>query len=159
MNFTKERVQTARQVAVSLMPHVNAVLMARAHAQLMREKISAMHAEVLDYLDVRDDAGQRITDPTKAWHMDDRYSKEVYAEYDKRNREAGYKLKPGHCPALIAEGLQVTAEHNLVIAASEFFPEVTIDRLLCAGLDKYRKFIDLTIRLAVNAPGYKQPKI
>ena len=30
-------------------------------------------------------------------------------------------------------------------------------KLLCAGLDKYRQFIDLVVGLVVNAPGFKNP--
>lgn len=145
----------ARKVAKALTPMVNACLMARAHAQLMREAVTPIYAAVLDFCDVHDKDGTRITDPDKAWHMHDKYAADYYAECDKRIREAGYEVEPGYCPALIAEGLQRDAERLLIQSAAEHVPGLDYDRLLCAGLGKLKECVRLLEGLVVNSPGYK----
>jgi hypothetical protein len=159
MTATKER---AKLVSEALTSEVNAVLITRAHAEVMREKIDKVHAEIIDDLDIRDDDGNPIAEPRWYWRMADKYTAEYYAECDRRNREMGYDLEPGFCPALIAEDLQRKAEHNLIAAAAEFFgPSFTVNNLLCCrnGLEKLREAIDLLCKLVINAPGYRKPRI
>lgn len=149
----------ARKVSAALTPHVNAVLMATAYAKTIREKFDVVYGEILDIQDVRDDKGERITDPRYYWTMAERYEAAYFAECDKRRAELGHVLPPGNCPALIAECLQRDAEHLLIEASAEFFPGVTVNSLLCCadGLGRLREYIDLLIKLVVNSPGYRKP--
>jgi hypothetical protein len=94
--------------------------------------------------------------------------REQFLEYDAAIQAADAdhrrNLEPGYCPALVAENLQMEAEHALIGCAEQFFPNVTVDSLLCGtrtmnGLDALKKYLELLIGLVVNAPGYRAPRI
>lgn len=57
-------------------------------------------------------------------------------------------LGEGCCPALVAENLQRQCERNLIESAHEFFG-VTLNNLICAGLDKYDKYIELLVGMTL----------
>lgn len=154
----------AMKMARKLEPMVNAYLLAKCHAEIEREKMDAIDAEILDYLDVRygdnhrERAGGRITDPKHSWLMADEYAGDYYAERDRRIREAGYSVEPGYCPALIAENLVRQTVRLLIDSAAEFVPGLTWDN--CAGHHKAAdRAVELLVGLVVNAPGYTPPKI
>ena len=163
--------QRARQVAKALEPSVQTVLLAQAMAQVERERIDALYNGILEqtryYIRKRDAIceQERLTDHSKAWLLSDFDSKHFYGQCEFAIRKAGYtfeQVPEGYCPALMAESLQRDAEHALILAAEEFFPGVTIDKLLCGtadmgGLETLRKFLDLLIGLVVNRPGFKNP--
>ncbi len=151
----------AAQIAKELTGPVNTVLLAMTYARDLREKIDTMHVDVLDYLDVRDAEDHRITNPKLSYQMAESYQATFYPELDKRIREMGYTVPAGHCPALIAEELQRKAEMVLVQAAEKFFPGMTWENILCAknGLERLREYIDLSIKLVVNSPGYNPVKL
>ncbi len=158
------------KAAKRLTPHVNAVLLAMANAQIERERIDAMERAVL----TRDDGtpmyrtadewrerGMRdcpewVTEPKHAYLMADDDLADYGAECQHRIKQMGYQVPDGHCPALIAEDLQITAEWALMSAAEEFFPEIPADALY---LDNRRRYLDLLIGMVVNAPGYKKPRL
>lgn len=146
----------AKTVAKALITPVNAVLLAQVYHEVTRERCEAIQRRLLatgKYGPCRD--------PRKTWLPKEDGGvdgKEYYADLDAAYREAGYvDLSPGYCPALIAEDLLRVARRTLVECAQEFFPGITPDRLLCAGLAKYDEFIELLIKLVVNAPGYQKP--
>lgn len=71
------------------------------------------------------------------------YIQETYEARDK----AGLTVdQPDFCPLLVAEELLRKAEAAL-IETMKPVTKLTGDHLLCAGLDKYEKYIDLTLRL------------
>ena len=141
---------------------VNAVLMAKAFAQIEREKIDAMDRDILlsdIYLSAPSPQNQekaRITKPQDSWLLCDADAKTYYAVRDFRIKQMGYDLKPGHCPALIAESVLSDARHLLVEVAKPVFG-VDLHDLLRAGMDKYYQYIDLLCKLVVNAPDFENP--
>jgi len=70
----------------------------------------------------------------------------------------GYNLPKDHCPALTAESLQRDAEHLIVEVAADYFDGITVHKLICCGLEKYHKFIDLIVGMCVNHPDFEAPK-
>jgi hypothetical protein len=155
MNHAKR----ARAMSAALVPFVNAVLLAQIHTELMREKMRKLDLDLLDHHAPTDRySGGEITDPDKAWHMTDADAAVYYADRTERLRGMGYNLPDGHCPALIAEGVQMEAERLMIGEASKFMPGLTWDNLTCHP-GKLKEAIRLLIGLTVNAPGYKAPKI
>ena len=150
------------EIAKALEPHVNAVLLAMAHARLEREKIDAMQTDILAtaaYRRAADDPaapGARILKASEAWLMSDTDFADYNAECQRRIRAMGYRLPAGHCPALVAEHLQLLAEVALLQACEAHIPEVNADTI-SRNLNKRCEFLDLTIRFVVNSPGYHKP--
>jgi hypothetical protein len=144
-----------KAVSEAIEPSVNAVLMATAYAQAMRERCDKIQRRLLASGRYGGDG-----EPKYTYLLPDEAAARYFADLDAAYREAGYTdLEPGHCPALIAESLQRDAERALIEAAEEFFPGVTLHKLLCAGLDKHREFLDLLIKLVVNRDGYRAPRL
>lgn len=162
--MVKATPKDADLVIHAIRPMVDTVLLAKAHAQLQREKIDKIRKVLLlEEVYIAEDqiangAEYRLIDPGDSWHLKDADAKRFYAACDKAYAAEGYDdLEPGYCPALIAESLVVDAQHALIEAAYPFF-EVETHALLCAGLDKYREYIELLTKMVVNAPGgYKNP--
>lgn len=146
----------------ALVSAVNAYLLARAAAETMRERVDAIERQILTespiYADKAD--GRPILDGRELYLSSDEDAFQDYLiECDKRERAAGLKpadMPRDYCPALVLEDLQRKAERLIVETGGKPFG-FTVDRLLCAGLDTYREFIDLTVRLVVNRPGFKNP--
>lgn len=141
---------------------VNTVLLAKAYAQTEREKMNAIDQSILMdaiyWSDPKRTEGKkiRIIDPKDTWRLADEEAKDFFAERDIRILKAGYKLKPGYCPALIAENLLIKTEQLLVESAEPIFG-VSLQQLLCAGMAKYHKYIDLLCSLVVKLPDFKNP--
>lgn len=171
-----------KKKAPQLIPAVNAYMMARAFAEVQRAAVDKIERRLLaesEYFADKDTPradGQRITEPKQSYLMhDDDFKKYASAVRRELERE-GYKIKQGNnrdgslsedswnyrCPALVAESLQRQAERVLVEAAASvlnFGEEFTFDKLVCAGMDKLRAFIDLTCRFVVGLPEYKRPEL
>ena len=164
---------TAASVAAQLRPAVDAVLVAMAHAQLMREKVDAIQREILaecpltpGELALKLGEPEPITDPKEVYLCEDAAQLEdYYAECDKRERAAGLKpadMEKEHCPALVAENIQMEAEHLMLDTFAELIKfegggKLFRHRLLCRGLDEFNRAKDLCIKIVVNMPGYKNP--
>jgi len=159
-------VQEMPNVAQRLTPHVNTVLLAMTHARVQRERIDAMERAVLARQDgspmyqVAEKWRKRgrdewVTDPKHSYLMSAEDFADYNAECQHRIKQMGYKVPDGHCPALIAEHVQVQAEYALMLAAEEFF-DIGPDDVY---LEKRRKYLDLLIGLVVNAPGYRKPEL
>jgi len=151
---------------------VNAYLMARAYAETMRAAVDKIDREILEEcpltndLEIRHDrpAGS-VTDPKYTYLCENEdLMDDYYQESDKRLRAAN--LKPSsmpfdHCPALVAEHLQIQTQWLLIESAAEMMgienPENFNNDLLCNGLDTHKKFIDLVVGLVVNLPNFKNP--
>jgi len=164
---------TVADITPAVKSAVNAVLLARAHAEVIRAQVHAIESAILaeaplyvsaEHAEGRTD--ERITEPGKVWltDLESPQYKEHQAETNKRLRAAGLKpdsMPDNHCPACVAECLQSDAEHLLIHCAAEMLEagdgKEFHHKLLCAGMEKYRKFIDLICGLVVNLPGYCNP--
>ncbi len=163
------------QITQAVKSSVNAYLMARTYAEVQREKVDKIERGLLETAKYftsdkhrRYEKGKiRITDPDKTWLLSDEDSQDYLLDVRFALEKAGYKIKstpgePEHsyfCPALTAESLQTKTEHLLIDSAAEMIGEKGNfqNRLLCAGLDKYKQFIELVVGMVVNMPGFKNP--
>jgi hypothetical protein len=166
---------TQKQITPAVKSAVNAYLMARTHAELQREKIDKIQRRLLataDYFPDPELVGRRemsgpIKDPKFTYLLKEDEFADYLTDLKQELVKAGYEIKhtegePEHsynCPALTAENLQTKAEWILVDASAEMLGEKDDfrNRLLCAGLDKYRQFIDLTVKLVVSQPDFRNP--
>lgn len=164
---------TAASVAANLRPAVDAVLMTTAYAQLMREKVDAIRREILtecpltpSELALKLGEPEPITDPKEVYLCEDAAQLEdYYAESDKRERAAGLKpadMEKEYCPALVAENIQMEAEHLMLDCFAELIKfegggKTFRHLLLCRGMDEYKRAKELCIKIVVNMPGYKSP--
>lgn len=137
---------------------------------LTPEKVDAIHLQILTECPIysdRIDCRGFVEEPRQILKSSDLYlcsnealCRDFYAEANKRLRESGLKkdMPDSHCPALVAENLQMQLEHKLVEASGRDMG-VTVNTLLCArhGLENLRKWLDLVIGLVVNAPDFKNP--
>lgn len=147
----------ARKVAKRLTSNVNALLLARAYAELERERVDEIQRRVLDQM------GYEKYELRHTFQLPDTVAKEYYERLNAIHLADGFELAAkGYCPALCAESLQREAEWALIDAAREFFPEVTNNGLLCGtkdkgGLELRQEYLDLLVGLVVNQPGYRSP--
>ena len=161
----------ARDMARGLVPHVNALVLARTVAEIEREKCDKIQRALLadrEYFIAerwnRLKTPERVTDPKLAYLMGETDAAEYYAAMNVAYAAAGYVLEPGNCPACMAEYVQTQAEWALIEAAQKWFPDVDNTRLLCGtggkgnGLETRQEYIDLLVKLVVNFPGYEAPK-
>ena len=161
---------TQKNVTPGVKSAVNSYLLARAYAETMREAVDKIQRQALEEAPLKNGFERfeinKITDPKQAYLCtDENQLKDYYAECDSRERQA--KLKPpdmpfDHCPALVAEHLQVQTEWLICENAAEmlgleFEGKELNNRLLCLGLEKRQRFIDLVVGLVVNLPGFKSP--
>ncbi len=154
---------------------VNAYLMARVYAEVQRERVDGIERGLLESAGYyTSDQHQRyekevvrITDPDKTWLLSEEDSQDYLLDVRFALEKAGYKIKstpgePEHsycCPALTAETLQTKTEHILIDSAAEMIGQngEFRNKLLRHGLDKYNEFINLVVKMVVNAPGFKNP--
>lgn len=158
----KKQPKISEVATPAVQSYVRAYLMARAYSETMREAVDKVHAAILDqcpiYADLPGTSGERIT---KGKHLylstDEAKCADFYAEADKRLRACGLKpadMPAEYCPALVAENLLSKASRCLIDEAGKPF-DLDADKLLCGGLKNWEKFIDLTVGLVVNLPGFK----
>ena len=150
---------------------VNAYLLARTFAELQRERVDIVVKEILTtanyYADPKHKTRGRkqktITDPKDTWLLSEAEHVDFLLDLKAALQKAGYTIKTHeeehsyNCPALTAEYLQTKTEWLVVDSAAEMLGENKDFRstLLCAGLNKYHKFIDLVVGLVVNSPGFQ----
>jgi hypothetical protein len=173
--FKKESAMDKKDVTPGLKSAVSAYLMARARAEVLREKIDKIEREILESacyfsnpLLADHSITKRITEPSESYLLKEDDARDYLLDVRAALMESGYDIKqvpnePEHhyfCPALTAESLQTTTEHLIIENGAEMLGEDPKDfshRLLCAGLDKYKEFIDLCVKLVVNLPDFKKP--
>ena len=166
---------TQSDITPAMKSAVTAYLLAKAHAQVMREEVDKIERAVLEECPLTNglevEHGQpprKITDPKDVWLCDDDNTlEEYYQDVDHRLREAGLKpesMPREHCPALVAEDMETKAKW-LICDASADMMDLEYDgkelnsRLLSRGLDEYQRFIDLNAKLVVNLPDFKSPVV
>lgn len=161
------------EISEGLKSAVNAYLMARTFAEVKREKVDGIVAEVLQDIPMYNDLGQELWDapPRRLEKREEVYlctDEELLDKYyrivDAVERERGIKpddMEFDHCPALVAEELQRTTERVMIECAVESFnlnvSKEAILSYLCGSIERYEKFIDLCVRLVVNHPGFESP--
>ena len=140
---------------------VNAYLMARAYAETMRKHVDAIHREILTecpiYADIHGHKDQILESKDLYLCSNEALCHDFYDESDKRLRAA--KLKPDdmphdHCPALVAEHLQVKCEWMLLDASGKPFG-FSADTPWT--MEHRQQWIDLVVGLIVNQPDFKNP--
>jgi len=159
---------TEQDITPEVKTSVRAYLLARANAEVMREAITKIETEILQespLTDARFEHGKKITNPKDAWLADDSEWADYFMEVNTRTRKAGLKpddMPDDHCPALVAEHIQMQAEQLILENAAdmmglEFDGKELNHKLLCLGLEKRQQFLDLVIKLVVNLPNFKNP--
>lgn len=160
---------TANDVTPAVISAVNAVLMARAYAETMREKIDKIQRAILEecplktarkWLDNKMTVPEYITDPKLTYLGEDSHCEDYFAECNKRERAAGLKpndMPDTHCPALVADDIQRNAEYLLLECAGEMLEVPDFAELANRRLETRKQAIDLLCGLVVNMPGYKNP--
>jgi len=150
---------------------VRAYLLARTFYEVTKEKVDAVYAEIMEEIPVYSDAKHRVQRGGKVERIydheklyltdDDEACRRIWDEADKRLRAAGIKpdnMETDHCPALVARSELSKIQGALIDEAGKGM-EITVDRLLSAGLDIYNKFIDLVVGATLANPKFKHPKL
>jgi len=88
-----------------------------------------------------------VSDPKQDYQMSDANFKLYMAQCRTKQAKAGLKTDhPDFCPLLVAEELQRKAE-NCFVNALEEFTDLSHNTLICAGLEIYREYLDLNLKL------------
>lgn len=140
------------QVAKILAPSVAELLARKTVAEVEREKATERQTKILAECEYRDNEGNRITDPKRAWTICDEQAEGYYAKCDNANLAAGHDVPAGYCPALMAEENQRQAERSLIQVA-EPLTGITFDKLFTRGdgVATHKKYLDLMIGLCLSA--------
>lgn len=160
-------------ISPAMVSAVNALLMAKARAQLIRQQVDTVERAVLEQCPLTNglevehgEPARKIIEPRHVYLCTDRpLLDEYYGEVSHRLRKEGIKpdtMPDEHCPALVAENLELECEWLLLDVAAEIMDfreggKELNHRLLCLGLEKRAEFIDLWVKLVVNLPGYRNP--
>jgi hypothetical protein len=148
---------------------VSTWLLQKAYSEIVREKVNSVYADVLAEIPIFDDfqakhkdyksIGRILTVNDMYLSNDLESCNKIYIEVDKRLKEKGIKpldMKWEFCPALTEESKLTDIEHKIIKLTGSPFG-VTVDKLLMYGLDSYNKWIDLSIKVIVNMPDFKNP--
>lgn len=136
------------------------VLANRAVAEVMRERIDAIERQLLTeyelYTDPEmnpDNPNTRITEPNDTWLAGMAAIPAYCAARTAAITAAGYDTTGDTCPALVAEHKVTLSEHALIerVATIPGMEAITVNALLCEGIDTYREFIRMTAALATSA--------
>lgn len=152
---------TKDDVSQDLKSSVRAYLLARTYSEVQTEKIAAIETEILATAKYKTDErwvkrgyADRITDPKHAYLLDDDEFQEYLREKHERLIKLGYKITEfGRCPALVAQSLQHKAEALLIDAIGAM---MGIDGFDAYG-ERRQQLIDLSCKLVVNLPDFKNP--
>ena len=137
---------------------VKAYLMARAYAEVERERVDAYLKPLFELYTFTVDPkhkrcgepGEPITDMKDIWLATDEQCAVWYEECDKEHRKHGFKGPKNHCPAAIAEHLRIIAENNLLEYTMPLFVDGA-DGQVHGELRK--KALDLFCGLAIQSAG------
>jgi hypothetical protein len=146
-----------KQWARDVEPAARAVCLARAHAQLTRERVDAYVRPIFDsykfeYGAIAHGKTGLIPDPSHLYLCDDSpMLAAFYDDCDKAHRAHGFTGPVGHCPALHAGMLQSATENALIDLATPLFH---IDHTALYGEDR-AKYLDLLLGAALNSGGAK----
>ena len=141
------------------------VFLAIAYTETIRPTIEAIQSKLLKELSFKpsekwvkmgiNDLPERITENKNAYLLNDEDAKKYFSLLDEEVKKAGFNVKTGYCPLLIAEDMERKAK-RLLIDTMEPITGFNTDKILCTGLDNYKKMVELT--LALLAPYCKESK-
>jgi len=151
---------TKHDVTPELKNLVHELLAAMAAAQVMRDEVDEVAAQVLTEVILLDDEGKRITEPGRDWTCEDEAAlHRFWAIVDGRLRAEGIKpaaMEDDHCPALVAEHERRKIEWDLLDEAAKMLdiyeePGSFNNELLCCakGLERRQEAIDINIGLVL----------
>ena len=127
------------------------VFKAMAYEQAVSAVVKPEQRRVLADLQIKDDAGEVITDPDRLYMAPDddfnKYLTLMHSFYIAK----GFKLPEfGYCPLLIAEDLTRKAKHVL-IDVCEPFTGIAHENLFTDFPNNYNHYVDITLRLFANS--------
>ena len=143
---------------------VNAYLMAKAYAMTMRERVDEVQRAILaecpldtapEFIE-RGRPDEKITDPKHTYLATEVHFRDYQDECNHRLRKLGIKpddMPDEHCPALIAEHLQVQAEWLLLEYGWNAMGGEKGGWENLWGEDR-KKFLDLLCKIVMNHPKY-----
>jgi hypothetical protein len=127
-----------------------AVCAAKALAELERERVDAYVLPIFRSFCFADEAGKKIEDPKYLFLSEDEAMCQAYfARCDAAHRAHGFTGPEGHCPALQAESLLISAQHALLQAGCDFLGIEVFQ--LYGGGNQEKKMLDLLLRACVSA--------
>jgi len=171
------------RITYDLKSAVNAYLMARCHAEIMRAEVDKIAEKILTSIKFygnkyskrgldAPDVKFRVLKHKDSWLMNDEDSHDYLTFLRDDILKAGFdaplsEYEPSEpipewsylCPALVAESLVVDTEHLIVRCMAEILG-TTFDELwqgLMCKYHKYKEFLDLCVKLVVNQPDFKNP--
>ncbi len=157
---------TKEDVTPGVKSAVNAYLLARTYAETKRKQVNKIEREILKECPLPGREEKNITKPSEAWQCtDENLIAEYYAETNHRLKKVGIKpadMPDDHCPALVAENIQLKTERRIFDNAAEML-KLDVDGqelnngLLTLGKGNRKKFLDLVVGLVVALPGFKSP--
>lgn len=152
---------TINDITPEIKEAVKAFLLSRVYAETMRDEVDKVHKEILTECPIYADRFEEVKQIFKSDDLylcsDDNLCQEFYDEANKRLRNCGLKpdsMPDSHCPALVAEHLQVIAANSLIDVAEAL---TGIKRTDVYMLDDRKKYIDLLCKLVVNLPDWENP--
>ncbi len=144
---------------------VRTYLLAKTFAEVKREQVDKIERQLLSERCLTATLGcdsrpagfvpHRITDPKDLYLCEEEAFKGFYAEASRRERAAGVKpadMPDEHCPALVAEHLQIQAENLLIEVSGKLFGVKPYQ----LHFEKRDQWLDLICRLVVNSPRLKR---
>lgn len=125
-----------------------AVLQAKAFAELERERVRKYIQPIFDTFGFVDEEGHRIANSDGLYLCEDEARvQEFYSRADEAHRANGFSGPAGVWPDLEAEGLHIYAENALIEAAAKFF------RIQRRPVGKKREqFVKLLLSACINVP-------
>jgi hypothetical protein len=141
-----------KQWAIAHTRLARAVCAAKALAQLERERVNAYVLPIFKTYRFLDESGAPIDSPDALFLCkDDAMCKAFYDACDVAHRAHGWRGREGHCPALTAEHLLITAENALLEAGCEFLGPEQMPSALYGG-DKRKEMLDLLLGACLRDP-------
>lgn len=152
MNLTRQTLQKMSRDR-NVLRAVENVLMAQAYRETVEEIVKPQQKEVLQkhqfkIADEWTDKGREPGILTNPNHLE-LISDEDFKIYEKEMHEfylnEGFNVKYGYCPLLMAENIERDAI-KAMIDVFEPYTGISHFGLLCAGLDKFNYFVNITLR-------------
>jgi len=130
------------------------LLMAMAYVETIAPTVKAYRKKCLDEVKgINRYDGSIVTDIELDYQLTDE-DFQRYLILTKKERDlAGFKVEDDDfCPLLVAEHMVTKAQWAL-IESMEVITGIKQDKLLCSGMENYKKYIDLTLRLLIPFVG------
>jgi hypothetical protein len=139
-----------RQWSLAHKSLAQAVCKAKAFAELERVRVDAYVLPIFNSFGFVDEAGEKIQNPIDLYLCEDAtMCTAFYAQCELAHRAHGFTGPEGHCPALTAEALVITAENALLQAGCEFLGLKEMPSALYGN--KRKEMLDLLLKACVGA--------